>query len=192
MALAGVVALVTAASALAGGKGVVASANGDYGFTGEAAGSVFDIGPFTWNVKVKADGSVKGEFDYTQVRDGVSLTVSGSLTCAVIEDDHVWVGGVIEASSRASLVGLDMWFQGHDYGEGANADAGHVVDPRRRSRPGRPAVLRRPSAGAVPVPRRARGTFRFAAADRTPPRGRAPSPGPRRVRLGRARGSDRE
>ena len=48
---------------------------------GRAAGSVFDIGPFTWNVKVKADGSVKGEFDYTQVRDDVSPTVSGSLTC---------------------------------------------------------------------------------------------------------------
>ena len=122
MALVGIVALVTAASALAGGNGVVASANGDYGFTGEAAGSVFDIGPFTWNVKIKADGSVKGEFDYTQVRDGVSLTVSGSLTCAVIQDDHVWVGGIIEASSRASLVGLDMWFQGHDYGEGSNAE----------------------------------------------------------------------
>jgi hypothetical protein len=122
MALACVVVLVTAASAFAGGNGVVASANGDYGFTGEAAGSVFDIGPFTWNVRIRADGSVRGEFDYTQVRDGVSLTVRGSLTCAVIQDDHVWVGGIIEASSRASLVGLDMWFQGHDYGEGANVE----------------------------------------------------------------------
>ncbi len=53
IAFAGIVALVTATSALAGGTGVVASANGDYGFTGEAAGSVFDIGPFTWNVQVK-------------------------------------------------------------------------------------------------------------------------------------------
>jgi hypothetical protein len=122
IALAGVVVLVATGSAFAGGNGVVASANGDYGFTGEAAGSVFDIGPFTWNVQIDADGSVRGEFDYTQVRDGVSLTVSGSLTCAVIQDDHVWVGGIIESSSRASLVGLDMWFQGHDYGEGANAE----------------------------------------------------------------------
>lgn len=122
MVLAGVVVLVAAGSALAGGNGVVASANGGYGFTGEAAGSVFDIGPFTWNVQIKADGSVRGKFDYTQVRDGVPLTVSGSLTCAVIQDDHVWVGGIIEASSRASLVGLDMWFQAHDHGEGANAE----------------------------------------------------------------------
>lgn len=113
--------LVTAATALAGGNGVVASANGDYGFSGQAAGSSFVIGPFTWDVQVKADGSVKGQFDYTQVRDGVALSASGSLTCAFIEDDHVWVGGVIEASSRASLVGLDMWFQARDNGEGANA-----------------------------------------------------------------------
>jgi hypothetical protein len=114
--------LVTAATALAGGNGVVASANGDYGFSGQAAGSTFVIGPFTWNVKIKADGSVEGNFDYTQVRDGgVALSASGPLTCAFIEDEHVWVGGVITASSRASLVGLDMWFQARDNGEGANA-----------------------------------------------------------------------
>lgn len=113
--------LVTATTALAGGNGVQASANGDYGFSGEAAGSSFVIGPFTWNVQVKADGSVTGRFDYTQVRDGVALSASGPLTCAFIEDAHVWVGGVIEASSRASLIGLDMWFQARDNGEGANA-----------------------------------------------------------------------
>jgi hypothetical protein len=113
--------LVTATTALAGGNGVVASASGDYGFSGEAAGSTFVIGPFIWNVQVKADGSVKGQFDYTQVRDGVALSASGPLTCAFIEGDHVWVGGVIEASSRASLVGLEMWFQARDNGEGANA-----------------------------------------------------------------------
>ena len=120
-ALALVTALVTGASAFAGGNGVVASANGDYGFSGQAAGSTFVIGPFTWNVQVKADGSTKGSFDYTQVRDGVALSASGSLTCAFFEGDHVWLGGVIEASSRPSLVGLDMWFQARDNGEGANA-----------------------------------------------------------------------
>jgi hypothetical protein len=117
-ALALVAGLATAASGLAGGNGVVASANGDYGFSGQAAGSTFVIGPFTWNVQVKADGTTKGEFDYTQVRDGVLLSASGRLTCAFFEGGHVWVGGVIEESSRASLVGLDMWFQAHDYGEG--------------------------------------------------------------------------
>lgn len=115
--------LATAASALAGGGGVVASANGDYAFAGQAAGSTFAIGPFTWSVRVKEDGTTSGEFDYTQVRDGVTLSASGRLTCAFFEGDHVWVGGVIESSSRANLVGLDMWFQAHDYGEGSNAPA---------------------------------------------------------------------
>ncbi len=115
------VGLAVAGSALAAGAGVVASANGDYGFSGEAAGSTFVIGPFSWNVQVKADGTTTGSFDYTQVRDGVALSASGSLRCAFFEGDHVWVGGVIEASSRPSLIGLDMWFQARDNGEGANA-----------------------------------------------------------------------
>ena len=114
-------ALAAAPAAAASEGGVVASASGGYGFTGTAAGSTFDVGPFTWNVQIHADGSVHGRFNYTQVRDGVQLTVRGSLTCAVIIDDHVWVGGVIEDSSRATLVGLDMWFQAADNGEGADA-----------------------------------------------------------------------
>jgi hypothetical protein len=108
-------------TAMAAEGGVVASANGGYSLDGEAAGSHFSIRPFAWNVQLHADGSVHGSFNYTQVRDGVELTVKGSLTCAVILSDHVWVGGIIEESSRASLVGLDMWFQAADGGEGAGA-----------------------------------------------------------------------
>jgi hypothetical protein len=63
---------------------------------------------------------VQGQFDYTQVRDGIELTVSGALHCATIIGNRVWVGGLIEESSRASLVGLDMWFQAQDNGEGAS------------------------------------------------------------------------
>jgi hypothetical protein len=119
--LVAVAALLAGASAFAGDGRVVESASGGYGFTGSAAGSFFDVQPFTWNVQVHDDGSVQGTFTYTQVRDGVELVATGSLTCALIEDSHVWAGGIIESSSRASLVGLDMWFQAHDYGEGAAA-----------------------------------------------------------------------
>ena len=115
------IALAAASSAGAGSNGVVASANGGYGFSGTAAGSFFVIHPFTWHVQIRADGSVSGTYDYTQVRDGVELEVSGSLHCAVILGNQVWVGGLIEKSSRESLVGLDMWFQAQDNGEGANA-----------------------------------------------------------------------
>ena len=115
-----IVAAALAATASAGNEsGVVASANGGYGFS---TGTV-DVGPFTWHVQLHADGSVKGGYDYTQVTSstGAALTAKGSLTCAVIIGNHVWVGGIIEESSRDSLVGLDMWFQAQDNGEGANA-----------------------------------------------------------------------
>jgi hypothetical protein len=116
---AGALALGAAGSAGAAGA-VVASASGGYGFSGTASGSVFEIHPFTWNVQLHEDGSVHGEFNYTQVRDGVELSARGSLTCAVFIGNRVWVGGIIEDSSRASLVGLDMWFQAQDNGEGEN------------------------------------------------------------------------
>src|SRR4051812_18882643 len=109
--------LVATSSAAAGDNGVVASAGGGYKFSGIAAGSVFEIGPFTWNVQLHGDGSVHGSYNYTQVRDGgVPLTLRGPLTCATIIDNHVWVGGLIAESSRASLIGLDMWFQAQDNG----------------------------------------------------------------------------
>jgi hypothetical protein len=105
--------------ALAGaeGSGVVASASGGWKMSGTAAGSTFEIQPFTFSVRIHADGSVAGDYSYTQVRDGVELTVKGSLDCATIRGNQAWVGGVIEESSRASLVGLDMWFQVQDNGE---------------------------------------------------------------------------
>jgi hypothetical protein len=117
--------LAAAASATAGAdEGVVASASGGYSFSGPVLGGFIEVHPFTWNVQVRADGSVHGRFNYTQVRDGVELTAKGSLTCAVIRGNQVWVGGIIEDSSRASLIGLDMWFQAQDNGKpGSDATA---------------------------------------------------------------------
>src|SRR5688500_19544486 len=85
--------------------------------SGTAAGSNFTIHPFTFSVQIRADGTVDGRFNYTQVRDGVELTASGTLDCAVIQGNQAWVGGVIEASSRENLIGLDMWFQVQDNGD---------------------------------------------------------------------------
>lgn len=119
-AVAAVTLLVSAGAASGEQNRVVASASGDWSMSGQAAGSTFAIGPFAFNVRVYADGSAEGRFDYTQVRDGGEpLVVRGSLDCATIAGNQAWVGGVIEESSRASLVGLDMWFQVQDNGEGA-------------------------------------------------------------------------
>jgi hypothetical protein len=111
-------ALAAGVSASAGAdEGVVASASGGYSFSGPLLGGFIEVHPFTWNVEVRADGSAYGRYNYTQVRDGVELTVKGSLTCATIAGNQVWAGGIIEESSRASLIGLDMWFQAQDNGE---------------------------------------------------------------------------
>ncbi len=109
--------LASAGSASGEGDGVVASASGGWSMSGQAAGSTFEIHPFTFNVRIYADGSVKGHFNYTQVRDGVELTAKGSLDCATIVGNQAWVGGVIEQSSSENLIGLDMWFQVQDNGE---------------------------------------------------------------------------
>ena len=116
-------ALLAGASVSAGAnEGVVASASGGYSFSGPLLGGFIEVHPFAWNVTLHADGSVHGRYQYTQVRDGVELMVRGSLTCAVIQGNHVWVGGVIEDSSRESLIGLDMWFQAQDNGEPGSSD----------------------------------------------------------------------
>ena len=115
--LAATTAAVAAGAAPGGDNAVVASASGGYGMSGTAAGSNFTIHPFTFTAHIRADGSVDGRFTYTQVRDEVQLTASGTLDCAVIQGNQAWVGGVIEDSSRASLIGLDMWFQVQDNGE---------------------------------------------------------------------------
>jgi hypothetical protein len=116
-ALATAALLAFSASASGGGGGLVASAGGNWAMSGTAAGSTFVIDPYSFHVQIHADGRVKGSFNYRQVRDGVELTVKGSLDCATIKGSQAWVGGVIEESSRANLVGLDMWFQVQDNGK---------------------------------------------------------------------------
>jgi hypothetical protein len=129
--------LIGAALAFAGGasaagasEGVIASASGGYSFSGPVLGGFIEVHPFTWTVAVHGDGSTHGRYNYTQVRDGVELTVKGSLTCAVIRGNQVWAGGVIEESTRESLIGLDMWFQAQDNGEpgwGATPDMSSTI-----------------------------------------------------------------
>jgi hypothetical protein len=106
----------------AAGGGVPASASGGYSFSGPVLGGFIDVHPFTWNVTIHDDGTVHGHYQYTQVRDGAELMVRGPLTCATIRGNQVWVGGVIEDSSRENLIGLDMWFQAQDNGEPGSSD----------------------------------------------------------------------
>jgi hypothetical protein len=110
---------VGAGTASADANEVVASASG---------GSVFDIHdmfgfelievqPFTFTARVHADGSVSGSYLFRTVDDGVPFLARGPLTCAVIEGNRAWLGGLIENSSDESVEGLEMWFQVADNGE---------------------------------------------------------------------------
>ena len=147
----------TAGTASSDGKVVVGSASGWYGFTGTAAGSFFDVRPFWFRVKAYDDGTADGKFSYRQVRDGVELTVEGSLTCATIRGNQAWVGGVIEASSRRArdvVPGPGQRRQG----------ARHVVDGRRRRPRNGQAVLHRRTGRPLPV------LPRLGAAERVRPR----------------------
>ena len=104
---------------------VVASASGGsvwdienmFGF------ELIEVQPFTFTVRVYADGSVAGTYLYRTVDDGVPFFASGPLTCATIAGDRGWFGGTIASSSEPSLEGLDMWFQVQDNGEGQGAAA---------------------------------------------------------------------
>ena len=124
-----------ASTTAAADQGVVASASGGYSFSGPLLTGFIEVHPFSWNVQIRADGSVQGRFQYTQVRDGVELMVRGSLTCATIVGNQVWAGGVIEDSSRESLIGLDMWFQAQD-----NGDPGSEATPDMSSTVGAAAA----------------------------------------------------
>ena len=154
--LAAGVLFTTAGAASGDANGVVASASGGYSLNGTAAGSTFEIQPFTFNVRIYADGSVEGRFNYTQVRDGGEpLVVKGSLDCAVIQGNQAWVGGVIEETSARACSASTCGSRCRTTASPAPTKPGHVVDAGcRRPRHGRP-VLRRLSSRAVPVlPRR--------------------------------------
>lgn len=124
--------VVVLAAALAAGAGP-AGADGTRVVASASGGSVFDIHdmfglelievqPFTFTAQVHADGSVSGEYLFRTIDDGVPFLARGPLTCAVIEGNRAWLGGLIEKSSDPSLEGLEMWFQVSDNGEpGADA-----------------------------------------------------------------------
>ena len=116
--LAGSLTAFAVGGASGGAQGVAGAADGSYRLVGDAAGSSFDVYPFAFKVRVDSDGTVTGQYRYTQRRDGVELRISGPLTCATISGNRAWVGGVIKETTRESLRGLDMWFQVQDNGDG--------------------------------------------------------------------------
>ena len=150
---AGVLALGAASSAGAEG-GVVASASGGYGYTGTAAGSFFDVQPFTWNVQVHEDGSVHGRFNYTQVRDGVEVSARAR---SLARRSSATRSGSAGSSRTARARRSSVWTCGSRRRTTARVRTIRPTCRRRSERAAgrRSEVLRRPPGRAVPVPRRA-------------------------------------
>ncbi|HZE88921.1 MAG TPA: hypothetical protein VE404_05195 [Verrucomicrobiae bacterium] len=129
-------------SSAAVGGGHVLIATGGYHFTvdpnfnGGIFGTTTPIeNRVTFNAKRDADGSVSGWYTYEQAADGAVYKFSGPVTCLSVYDTPVlqrtpevpaltqnrakW-GGRIEASNDPTSIGLYIWFQSIDNGEGAN------------------------------------------------------------------------
>ena len=117
------IALVLLASP-AQANAVVASASGNSQFKiHEMFGlELIDVRVFAFNVNKRADGSVSGNYEHHSIDDGQPFSVRGPLTCLTVIGNRAWVGGIIADSSEPSLVGLEMWFQVQDNGEGSQAD----------------------------------------------------------------------
>jgi hypothetical protein len=131
----------------AGSGGHVKIATGGYhfsvdpNFNGGIFGTTTPIdNRVTFNAKLDADGSVSGWYTYEQSADGSTFKFSGPVTCFNVYDTPVLVrtpevpplvqnrakwGGRIDAGNDPTSIGLYIWFQSIDNGEGANgwADA---------------------------------------------------------------------
>jgi hypothetical protein len=118
-----VLALAAASLAAAGDGKVVASASGGSHLTlhNVFGLTTLQVKTFTFDAKLRSDGTADGHWHYKDVEDGVKWDVEGPVTCATIVGNHAWIGGTIKHSSDPSYTGLDMWFQVIDNGEGHNA-----------------------------------------------------------------------
>ena len=131
-----VVAMIAVAALAAGGTAASAS---DSGVVASASGASFvtiedffgleliEVGPFTFNAEVHADGSVHGRYNYRSTEDGAPFHVRGSITCAVISGNRAWLGGIVEKSTPDSYEGQEMWFQVADHGEPGADDSPDIT-----------------------------------------------------------------
>jgi hypothetical protein len=116
---------VPAAATAQPGNPVVESASGGAHWTIPLP-NVFGIEvvnqPLAFNARKYADGSVSGEFEYTQIAGG-TFRFNVAVTCMNVYDgNRAKIGGVVEQSTDPdNPPGTFAWFQVFDNGEGANA-----------------------------------------------------------------------
>ena len=127
-ALAGIAGLLAAPAAAASqsGNAVVESASGGIHWTiplPNPFGVEVVSQPLAFNAVKYADGSVSGDFEYTQKAGGDTFTFGVDVTCMnVYGGNRAKIGGIVTQSSDPTIaVGMYGWFQVFDNGEGANA-----------------------------------------------------------------------
>jgi hypothetical protein len=78
--------------------------------------------PLAFNARKYADGTVSGEFEYTQIAGG-TFRFHVAVTCMNVYDgNRAKIGGFVDESTDPdNPPGTYAWFQVFDNGEGANA-----------------------------------------------------------------------
>ena len=116
-------------------RGVDISVSGG-GFIDLSTAGVGDA-HFSFNAKVKGDGSVHGRFHQRRERNGLVIDFTGTVTCVTVDPVlmRARIGGVITENNSTDPafltenheVGDDVWFRVVDGGEGHNATDGSTV-----------------------------------------------------------------
>jgi len=111
-------------------EGVVISASGGGKLDLSAIAGAGDA-TFSFNAKLKADGTASGHFQMSRLRNGLLVEFSGEVTCMSVDAalGRARIGGVITANNSTDPafltlnheVGDDVWFRVADGGEGADA-----------------------------------------------------------------------
>jgi len=118
--------VLTAALVLAGAAGAAGGGGSANGGSHLTVHDVFglqtlELQNFGFNAKLRADGTADGWYTYREVDDGTPIDVHGPVTCLTVIGNEAWIGGVVEASSDPSIVGLGSWWHVTDNGEGAGS-----------------------------------------------------------------------
>lgn len=92
----------------------------------------FSLLDFSFNAKVKADGSATGQFRQVYESAGGTVDFHGTVTCVTFDplNNRAWIGGVITQNNSTNPavltpiheVGKEAWFRVVDYGEGQSPD----------------------------------------------------------------------
>lgn len=64
-----------------------------------------------YTMQKRADGSVRGSYDYNLAVRGNVTTASGDVICFKVEGNRAWIGATVDESSNPDLVGQYSWWQ---------------------------------------------------------------------------------